>query len=75
VDGIPGAVVEIVGLPMGSAQVVEVGPDQSRELRVLVSNYEYAPPVSSPIVFHLKDLESGVWAQAHDHFRAPERAR
>ncbi len=75
VDGIPGAVVEIVGLPMGSAPVVEVGPDQSREFRVLLSNYEYAPPATSPIVFHLKDLESGVWAQAHDHFRAPERTR
>jgi cytochrome c oxidase accessory protein FixG len=75
VDGIPGAVVEIVGLPLGSAHVVEVGPDQSREFRVLVSNYEYAPLPSSPVVFHLKDLDSGVWAQAHDHFRAPERAR
>ncbi len=75
VDGIAGAVVEIVGLPMGAAQVVEVGPDQSREFRVLVSNYEYAPAPSSPIVFHLKDLETGVWAQAKDHFRAPERVR
>ena len=75
VDGIPGAVVEIVGLPLGSSPIVEVGPDQSRELRVLVSNYEFSPPASTPITFHLKDLESGVWAQAHDHFRAPERSR
>ncbi len=42
----PARVVEIVGLPLGSANVVEVGPDQSREFRVLVSNYEYSPPAS-----------------------------
>ena len=75
IDGLAGAVVEIVGLPMGAANVVEVGPDQSREFRVLVSNYEFSPPASSPIVFHLKDLETGLWAQAHDNFRAPERGK
>jgi cytochrome c oxidase accessory protein FixG len=75
VDGVPGAVVEIVGLPLGSASVVEVGPDQSREFRVLVSSYEFAPPATAPIIFHIKDLETGMWAQARDNFRAPERAR
>jgi cytochrome c oxidase accessory protein FixG len=75
VSGVPGGVVEIVGLPMGAANVVEVGPDQSREFRVLVNNYEFAPPSSTPITFHLRDLVSGVWAQAHDNFRAPERPK
>ncbi len=75
VNGLPGGVVEIVGLPLGSANVVEVGPDQSREFRVLVNNYEFAPPSSTPITFHLRDLASGVWAQAHDNFRAPERPK
>lgn len=75
VDGVPGNVVEIVGLPLGAARIVEVGPDQSREFRVLVNSYEYAPPSSAPIVFHLTDVESGTWAQAQDHFRAPERPK
>jgi cytochrome c oxidase accessory protein FixG len=73
VNGIPGAVVEIVGQPLGSSNIVEVGPDQTRELRVLVSDYNYAPPESMPIIFHLLDLESGEWAQARDNFRAPAR--
>ena len=73
VGGIPGAVVEIVGQPLGSSNIVEVGPDQTRELRVLVSDYNYGPPESMPIVFHLLDLESGEWAQARDNFRAPAR--
>jgi hypothetical protein len=54
---------------------VEVGPDQSREFRVLVSNYEFGPLASSPVVFHILDLESREWAQARDHFRAPERPK
>jgi cytochrome c oxidase accessory protein FixG len=75
VTGVPAAVVEIVGLPLGAANNVEVGPDQSREFRVLVNNYEFAPPASTPIVFHILDLESREWAQAQDHFRAPERQK
>lgn len=75
IEGVPASSVEIVGLPLGAARTVEVGPDQSREFRVLVNNYEFAPPASSPIVFHILDLESREWAQARDHFRAPERSR
>jgi len=75
IDGVPGNVIEIVGLPLGAARIVEVGPDQSREFRVLVNSYEYAPRASSPIVFHLTDMESGEWAQAQDNFRAPERPK
>jgi cytochrome c oxidase accessory protein FixG len=75
IQGVPASVVEIVGLPLGAAHIVEVGPDQSREFRVLVSNYEFAPPASSPIVFHILDLESREWAQTRDHFRAPERPK
>jgi hypothetical protein len=64
-----------VGLPLGAAPIVEVGPDQSREFRVLVSNYEFGPLASSPVVFHILDLESREWAQTRDHFRAPERPK
>ncbi|MFN3348960.1 cytochrome c oxidase accessory protein CcoG [Pseudorhodoplanes sp.] len=75
VQGVPATVVEIMGLPLGSANIVEVGPDQSREFRVLVNSYEFAPPASTPIVFHILDLESREWAQTKDYFRAPERSR
>lgn len=75
VTGLPAAVVEIVGLPLGAAHNVDVGPDQSREFRVLVSNYEFAPPPSTSIVFHILDLDSREWAQARDNFRAPERQK
>jgi cytochrome c oxidase accessory protein FixG len=72
IEGLPAHVVEIVGLPLGAAKVLEVGPDQSREFRILVSNYGRELPASTPIIFHVTDLESNVWAQAHDHFRAPQ---
>jgi cytochrome c oxidase accessory protein FixG len=75
VQGVPATVVEIGGQPLGSSNIVEVGPDQSREFRVLVNNYEYSPPASTPIVFHVLDLESREWAQGKDYFRAPERTR
>ena len=37
--------------------VVEVGPDQTREVRVLVTDYADLPPPSTPIIFHLYDVD------------------
>ena len=75
--GVPAAEIRASGIERNAdgKLIVEVGPDQSREFRVLVNNYEFAPPSSTPITFHLRDLASGVWAQAHDNFRAPERPK
>lgn len=73
VDGVPASVVEIVGLPLGARQVIEVGPDQTQEIRVLVSNYQHNPPASTPIVFQVKDTQTGERANARDHFRAPQK--
>ncbi|KAB2886324.1 MAG: cytochrome c oxidase accessory protein CcoG [Pseudorhodoplanes sp.] len=72
VDGIAGSVVEIAGLPLGSANIIEVGPDQTREFRVLVSEYTFALPASAPVTFHLTDIDSGERASAADNFRAPQ---
>ena len=72
VDGIAGSVVEIAGLPLGSANIIEVGPDQTREFRVLVSEYTFALPASAPVTFHLTDIDSGERASASDNFRAPQ---
>ena len=71
--GLSGALVDFVDLPprADGRLVVEVGPDQTRELRVLVTDYGTARAASTPIVFHLIDVDSGERAQAADHFRAP----
>ncbi len=51
--------------------VVDVGPDQTREVRVLVTDYADMPPASTPITFHLYDVLTGERASAGDYFRAP----
>jgi cytochrome c oxidase accessory protein FixG len=71
VDGLPGSVVEIVGLPLGARRIIEVGPDQTREVRVLVTEYSHTPVRSAPIVFYLQDVETGERGRARDQFRGP----
>jgi cytochrome c oxidase accessory protein FixG len=73
VSGLPGAIVDFVGLPprADGRLVIEVGPDQTREVRVLVTDYGAVPPPSTPITFVLMDVLTGVRAQAVDHFRGP----
>ncbi len=73
VTGLTGSIVDLVGLPPreDGRLVVEVGPDQTQEVRVLVTDYGLTPPSSTPIVFHLIDVETGERAQAADYFRGP----
>jgi cytochrome c oxidase accessory protein FixG len=73
VEGLPTSVVEIVGLPLGARHAIEIGPDQTQEIRVLVSNYEHAPAASTPIVFQIVDTKTKERAQARDYFRAPQK--
>jgi cytochrome c oxidase accessory protein FixG len=55
-----------------SRPVVEVGPDQVRELRVLVTMQPGKPrPTSKDLEFRLVDPASGKTAVARDHFLAP----
>jgi hypothetical protein len=64
---------EFIGVP-GSAdgrRIVEVKPDQTREVRVLVTNRAGLVPPSTPIVFQITDVASGLQAQTSDYFRAP----
>ena len=51
--------------------VVEIGPDQTREFRVLVTSYNDALSQSARIGFHLVDLATGERADASDFFRGP----
>ncbi len=56
----------------GRTVIVSVGPDQTRELRALVSSYQPLPPNASiPLTFRLTDVKTGQQATAPDHFRGP----
>ncbi len=74
VTGLPGARVEVVGSRerKDGKPVVEVAPDTTRELRVLV----FAPkdpkrPSSVPITFKAIDMKTGEVLQAEDFFKGP----
>jgi cytochrome c oxidase accessory protein FixG len=73
VDGLPDADVEVIGAaPRADREIrLEVGPDQTREFRVLVTKHGSVPP-STPVVFKLLDAATGETAQAADHFRGPQ---
>jgi cytochrome c oxidase accessory protein FixG len=72
-EGLPGAVLEIVGITSTEAQrhVVEVGRDQTRELRVLVTLKDRPPASTNDIVFVVTASGGGETARTADHFRGP----
>jgi hypothetical protein len=72
-DDMPAAKVEFVGVPLRAdgRMLVDVGPDQTREVRVLVTNSGRAPPPMTAVVFRLTDIATGQQAIARDHFFAP----
>ena len=56
----------------GRTVIIEVGPDQTREVRVLVSTYTPLPPNASvPLTFRITDVETGRQRDRGDHFRGP----
>jgi len=56
----------------GRTVVVPVGPDQTREVRVLVSTYQTLQPAASvALTFQITDPATGRQATAVDHFRGP----
>jgi cytochrome c oxidase accessory protein FixG len=73
ISGLSDGFVELVGLPSRAdgRQVIDVGPDQTREVRVLVTDRGAEPPTTSPITFHLMDVATGERASASDHFFGP----
>jgi cytochrome c oxidase accessory protein FixG len=73
VEGLPDAEVRVVGLDAATPgkPLVAVGPDQGREVRVLVT----IPPASkvgqsTPLTFRATDTATGETAVATDHFVA-----
>ncbi len=73
-EGLADGLIEVVGdtqSPMGYPRV-EIGPDQTREVRVLVTSYEHLPPAASvPLTFRAVDLETRQQATASDFFKGP----
>jgi cytochrome c oxidase accessory protein FixG len=74
VTGLAGTFVDVVGAKRrpGRTPVVEVGPDQIREVRVLVTDYDDSRAHSTPIRFHILDVAGTERAQASDHFWRPQ---
>jgi polyferredoxin len=72
-SGLSGSLIDFVGVPPrdDGRFVIEVGPDQTREVRVVVTDYGFTPPQSTPITFHLMDVITGERASANDHFFGP----
>jgi polyferredoxin len=70
VTGIAGASVDIIGIPTppDGDHAIEVGPDQTREVRVLVTDHDRPNRDSSPITFTVIDRSTGEAARASDHF-------
>src|SRR3954468_23505912 len=74
VEGLADIDLKIVGdtVTSGPMAVITVGPDQSHELRALVSTYSRLPPAASiPLTFRITDAQTGQRTSAVDHFRGP----
>lgn len=74
IDGILNAQIEVVGVPATAdwRPLVEVGPDRTREVRVLISAPKAAlTDKSMPVVVRASDLFVGEVVTAKDHFFSP----
>jgi hypothetical protein len=73
-SGLTGSILDISGQPLRNdgRLIVEVGPDQTRELRLLVTDYYgVGRSEATPITFYVTDLQSGERANTSDYFRTP----
>jgi cytochrome c oxidase accessory protein FixG len=74
VIGLPDADVDVIGSSAfsGADPLIEVGPDQSREVRILVTaRGRLAPGASIPLTFTITRVAGGPAASAGDHFLTP----
>jgi len=75
VIGLPASEVAFVGLPEreDGRAVVDVGPDQTREVRLTVTDFSGTPPApSTTVLFRMTDIDTGEVANMRDHFFGPE---
>jgi len=72
-DGLPATLIDFVGVPprADGQMLIDVGPDQTREVRILVTDYGDKPATSTRVRFRLTDVATGEQTEARDHFFAP----
>ncbi len=70
-SGIPDAVFDIVGETGADPAAIDIGPDQTREVRVLVSTPGPLASPSTPIVFQISDPATGQTTSTRDFFDSP----
>lgn len=77
IEGLPSVEIDFVGVPprADGRKVIDVGPDQTREVRVLVTNRAAAADASTRVTFQLTDVTTGETSHARDHFFGPEPER
>jgi polyferredoxin len=73
VEGLPSAIIDVAGIPTppDGDHAIEVGPDQTRELRVLIADPSYQAGITTPVTIVMTDRRTGQTARASDHFRGP----
>jgi hypothetical protein len=70
---LPGLDVTLVGDTVTSGNpLIVVGPDQTRELRALITTHTALPAESVLLRFTITDAKDGSKADAADHFRGPQ---
>jgi hypothetical protein len=77
VEGMPpNSLVEAVGAESTFAgrPIIEVGPDTTREVRVLVSSPPWEKmPHSTPVIFRITESVMGEVVTTKDTFKAPDK--
>jgi len=73
VEGLREARIDVVGgvVDQQGRSIVTVGPDQTLEARVLVTDTASTAEESTALRFVLTDLATGDTASTSDHFKAP----
>jgi polyferredoxin len=71
--GLPQAKIDVVGgeVDQQGRSIITVGPDQTLEARVLVTDAASTAVDSTALLFVLTDLATGDTASTSDHFKAP----
>ncbi len=73
VKGMPGLDVTLVGDNVVSGNpLIVVGPDQTRELRALITTHKTLPADSTLLTFTISDAKDDSKASAIDYFRVPQ---
>ena len=72
VEGLPALDVTLVGDTVASGNpLIVISPDQTRELRALLTTHQPLSAPSTPLTFTIVDSKDGSKASTVDHFRGP----